>query len=309
MQNNNETIIANNNNFKDKTLEMILEELKNKSIIYDNEKEELLNLYKKDNRDLSDIMDEIQNLNREELLKKINVKKQDEEDKSNKISLENVKDFSRDGKSFILIHYPLPSSEIKVVENYSNRTAKELFEEHKDENGLISVNGFVSSTDVYESSVAPEKNEVKMHNVTELAQSGRFHELPLECKYMIFCVLKELINSMNDLDEVQKAKLNDEPLSNLVQMFDKNVYVSPKEKIVIVCEPNDPSKDEIKSVVKDSNGKYKLTSLNAYGYNFINGENSSSVENNNENDSLDDSNEKGTSLAFRKPKKKLEEHN
>ena len=80
-------------------------------------------------------------------------------------------------KNLIKIHYPYPSDEVKVVENYSGKSAKELFEAAKDKDGLVSVDGFVSSVDVSKDYIEPDRIEVKLHNVTDIARKGEFSKL------------------------------------------------------------------------------------------------------------------------------------
>ena len=48
--------------------------------------------------------------------------------------------------------------------------------------------------------------------------------------------------------------------------------ITGEENIVIMCVPGDLSKDRIQTVTKDAKGNYKLTSLSAVGYSYVNEE-------------------------------------
>lgn len=158
---------------------------------------------------------------------------------------------------------------VKVVENLSDKTAKELFEEKKDADGLVSVDGFVSATDVYESEVEPDKNEVKMQNVTELAKSGEFRKLSKEGKQNVIGLVTVIVNELSGINEEQRKKLRNTPVEELVKLLNKDVLISPDENIVIICTPNIPQDDKIMTVTQDENGQYKLTSLTAAGYEYV----------------------------------------
>ena len=43
--------------------------------------------------------------------------------------------------------------------------------------------------------------------------------------------------------------------------LNKNIFISPEENIVILCTENEPTKDEIMAVTKNSDGKYELENL------------------------------------------------
>ncbi len=199
----------NPSEFKRQVISYALEELKNKYLINDDEAKKLQELYEKDSRDIKEIFYEIKALNREEIEKKLTKDKLQKAPQENKISIDNVDDFQNQmkTKNLIKIHYPYPSDEVKVVENYSGKSAKELFEAAKDKDGLVSVDGFVSSVDV------------------------------------------------------SKEELSKMPVDRLVIMLNKNIFISPEENIVILCTENEPTKDEIMAVTKNSDGKYELENL------------------------------------------------
>ena len=156
--------------FKRHAISYALEELKNKRLINEDEAKKLQELYEKDSRNIKEIFYEIKNLTREEIEKKLTKIKAQKAPQENKISIDNVDDFQNQmkTKNLIKIHYPYPSDEVKVVENYSGKSAKELFEAAKDKDGLVSVDGFVNSVDVSKDYIEPDRIEVKLHNVTDI---------------------------------------------------------------------------------------------------------------------------------------------
>lgn len=249
--------------FKRQAISYALEELKNKRLINDDEAKKLQELYEKDSRDIKEIFYEIKNLTREEIEKKLTKEKAQKAPQENKISIDNVDDFQNQmkTKNLIKIHYPYPSDEVKVVENYSGRSAKELFEAAKDKDGLVSVDGFVSSVDVSKDYIEPDKIEVKLHNVTDLARRGEFSKLSYKEKECVIGLVSSIVNELSKRGDISKEELSRTPVDRLVLMLNKNVFISPEENIVILCTENEPTKDEIMAVTKNSDGKYELENL------------------------------------------------
>lgn len=249
--------------FKRQAISYALEELKNKRLINDDEAKKLQELYEKDSRDIKEIFYEIKNLTREEIEKKLTKAKAQKAPQENKISIDNVDDFQNQmkTKNLIKIHYPYPSDEVKVVENYSGRSAKELFEAAKDKDGLVSVDGFVSSVDVSKDYIEPDKIEVKLHNVTDLARRGEFSKLSYKEKECVIGLVSSIVNELSKRGDISKEELSRTPVDRLVLMLNKNVFISPEENIVILCTENEPTKDEIMAVTKNSDGKYELENL------------------------------------------------
>ena len=249
--------------FKRQAISYALEELKNKHLINDDEAKKLQELYEKDSRDIKEIFYEIKNLTREEIEKKLTKAKVQKTPQENKISIDNVDDFQNQmkTKNLIKIHYPYPSDEVKVVENYSGRSAKELFEAAKDKDGLVSVDGFVSSVDVSKDYIEPDKIEVKLHNVTDLARRGEFSKLSYKEKECVIGLISSIVNELLKRGDISKEELSKMPVDRLVIMLNKNIFISPEENIVILCTENEPTKDEIMAVTKNSNGKYELENL------------------------------------------------
>ena len=161
--------------FKKTGYKLCTRRVKNKRLINDDEAKKLQELYEKDSRDIKEIFYEIKNLTRKEIGKKLTKAKVQKAPQENKISIDNVDDFQNQmkTKNLIKIHFPYPSDEVKVVENYSGKSAKELFEAAKDKDGLVSVDGFVSSVDVSKDYIETDRIEVKLHNVTDIARKRR----------------------------------------------------------------------------------------------------------------------------------------
>lgn len=289
--------------FKRQAIGYALEELKNKHLINDDEAKKLQELYEKDSRDIKEIFYEIKNLTREEIEKKLTKAKAQKAPQENKISIDNVDDFQNQmkTKNLIKIHYPYPSDEVKVVENYSGKSAKELFEAAKDKDGLVSVDGFVSSVDVSKDYIEPDKIEVKLHNVTDLARKGEFSKLSYKEKQCVIGLISSIVNELSKRGDISKEELNKMPVDRLVLMLNKNVFISPEENIVILCTENEPTKDEIMAVTKNADGKYELKNLKIDNNEKEIGGNTGDVtskekpEMENEN-ALENDKEKGTSM-------------
>lgn len=294
--------------FKRQVISYALEELKNKYLINDDEAKKLQELYEKDNRDIKVIFYEIKNLTREEIEKKLTKEKAQKTPQENKISIDNVDDFQNQmkTKNLIKIHYPYPSDEVKVVENYSGKSAKELFEAAKDKDGLVSVDGFVSSVDVSKDYIEPDKIEVKLHNVTDLARRGEFSKLSYKEKECVIGLVSSIVNELSKRGDISKEELSRTPVDRLVLMLNKNVFISPEENIVILCTENEPTKDEIMAVTKNADGKYELENLKIdnnekeIGGNTGDATSKEKPEMENEN-TLENDKENGTSMRKKAP--------
>ncbi len=180
----------------------------------------------------------------------------------NKISLDLIDEFrnKENTKYLIKIHYPYPSEKIKIIENHSGLSAKELFEKSKDEDGLVTIDGFVNYADVSKNYVEPDKIEIKLHNITELAKYGNFNKLSYKEKDCLLGVVYCIINRLAKNDEHKKA-LEKMPVDQLILILNKNIFIVPEENIVILSFIDDPSKDEIKAVTKNANNEYQLEDL------------------------------------------------
>lgn len=294
--------------FKRQAISYALEELKNKYLINDDEAKKLQELYEKDSRDIKEIFYEIKNLTREEIEKKLTKEKAQKAPQENKISIDNVDDFQNQmkTKNLIKIHYPYPSDEVKVVENYSGKSAKELFEAAKDKDGLVSVYGFVSSVDVSKDYIEPDKIEVKLHNVTDIARRGEFSKLTYKEKECVIGLISSIVNELSKRGDILKEELSKMPVDRLVIMLNKNIFISPEENIVILCTENEPTKDEIMAVTKNVDGKYELENLKIdnnekeIGGNTGDATSKEKPEMENEN-TLENDKEKGTSMRKKAP--------
>lgn len=269
--NEEKTVVSNARDFKSAALNRALLNLKRKLVLSTDDEKELIDLYMKDQRDIKVLFNEISNLDRDTLNKKLNkIMIEKTSKKENKISLEYIDEFrnKENTKDMIKIHYPYPSEKIKVIENHSGKSAKEIFEESKDEDGLVTVDGFVNTTDVSKRYVEPDKIEVKMRNVTELANKGEFNKLSAkekECVLgLVACIIKQLAKN-----EEHEKTLKKIPVEQLIMMLNKNVFIAPNENIVVLCIPDDPTKDEIKAVTKNSNNEYELEDLKLGGKEMV----------------------------------------
>lgn len=294
--------------FKRQAISYALEELKNKRLINDDEAKKLQELYEKDSRDIKEIFYEIKNLTRKEIEKKLTKAKAQKAPQENKISIDNVDDFQNQmkTKNLIKIHYPYPSDEVKVVENYSGKSAKELFEATKDKDGLVSVDGFVSSVDVSKDYIEPDRISVKLHNLTDIARRGEFSKLTYKEKECVIGLVSSIINELAKQGNVSKEELSKMPVDRLVIMLNKNIFISPEENIVILCTENEPTKDEIMAVTKNYDGKYELENLKIdnkekeIGGNTGDATSKEKPEMENEN-TLENDKEKGTSMRKKAP--------
>ena len=86
-------------------------------------------------------------------------------------------------------------------------------------------------------------------------------------------------------------------------MLNKNIFISPEENIVILCTENEPTKDEIMAVTKNSDGKYELENFKIDNKE-IGGQAGDDVQkenDNKENDNKENEKEKGTSMRKKAP--------
>ena len=86
----------------------------------------------------------------------------------------------------------------------------------------------------------------------------------------------------------------------------KNIFISPEENIVILCTENEPTKDEIMAVTKNSDGKYELENLKIDNKEKeICGQAGDDVQKENDNkeneSELENEKEKGTSMRKKAP--------
>lgn len=274
---NNTQVYTDKQKFRKDSIVLFVSDLAKKGIsLTEEEKKLLIESYDKDSRDLNEIFKELQNINKDIINQRIYLAVSNQKPIENKISLDCIKDVYKEdtGKNYIIVHYPYPDDKkVKAIENLSGKAAKDIFESMKDSSGLVNVDGFVNSLEVFDQNIKPDKSEVNIKNVTELTKRDEYKKLTEEEQKIVYGVLVTIINKLAGIDDAQKQKLRKEPVENLITMLDKDVFIAPQENIVMICTPNMPSQDKIMSVKKNYKGEYELVSLNVKGYDFINNDN------------------------------------
>lgn len=249
--------------FKKQVINYALENLKNVKGIQDDKLNELRKIYENSINDAETLFNEINDLTPEKIEQMLNNKTNDvKEDEKVKINLDNIDEFQNQmgTKNLIKIHYPYPLDEVRIIENHSNQSAKELFEAAKDEDGLVSVNGFVNAMDVSKDFVEKDKIDIKLYNVTDLAKRGEFAKLKEEERQCVIGLVTVIIHQLAENEE-DKKRLSAMPVEDVLLRLSKNVFIAPGENIIVLCVPNDPSKDEISAVKKNAAGNYELENL------------------------------------------------
>lgn len=237
-----------------------LEKLISNGYITKSDAEILKLFYYEDKRNIEDINDEIAKfpINKSFLKEKLKVAKIDKEKKkventTPSLSLENIVDFEKDGKSFIKIHYPFPDDRVRVIENRTDpfKTAKEIFEELNKSIGTDE-EGIKRAVSIFEDIMLKKCNETKLVNYEEQKKYTEYDKLSNKEK-----------ESFDGLTEV---------LDNNKQKFEgKVVRVCLEEKLVIISTKNEPAKDEIKKIeFNKEKGRYELVSVDSKGYKYGN---------------------------------------
>lgn len=237
-----------------------LEKLISNGYITKSDAEILKLFYYEDKRNIEDINDEIAKfpINKSFLKEKLKVAKIDKEKKkventTPSLSLENIVDFEKDGKSFIKIHYPFPDDRVRVIENRTDpfKTAKEIFEELNESIGTDE-EGIKRAVSIFEDIMLKKCNETKLVNYEEQKKYTEYDKLSNKEK-----------ESFDGLTEV---------LDNNKQKFEgKVVRVCLEEKLVIISTKNEPAKDEIKKIeFNKEKGRYELVSVDSKGYKYGN---------------------------------------
>lgn len=237
-----------------------LEKLISNGYITKSDAEILKLFYYEDKRNIEDINDEIAKfpINKSFLKEKLKGAKIDKEKKkventTPSLSLENIVDFEKDGKSFIKIHYPFPDDRVRVMENRTDpfKTAKEIFEELNESIGTDE-EGIKRAVSIFEDIMLKKCNETKLVNYEEQKKYTEYDKLSNKEK-----------ESFDGLTEV---------LDNNKQKFEgKVVRVCLEEKLVIISTKNEPAKDEIKKIeFNKEKGRYELVSVDSKGYKYGN---------------------------------------
>lgn len=255
-----------------------LEKLISNGYITKSDAEILKLFYYEDKRNIEDINDEIAKfpINKSFLKEKLKGAKIDKEKKkventTPSLSLENIVDFEKDGKSFIKIHYPFPDDRVRVIENRTDpfKTAKEIFEELNESIGTDE-EGIKRAVSIFEDIMLKKCNETKLVNYEEQKKYTEYDKLSSKEK-----------ENFDGLTEV---------LDNNKQKFEgKVVRVCLEEKIVIISTKNEPTKDEIKKIkFNKEKERYELVPVDSKGYKYDNQDNMDQDTNSLENDASED---------------------
>lgn len=278
--------------FELKSLDLALQRLLNEGVLKNEEqKDKLFEVYKKDSREYRLIHEEVNKLRYdkkllEQMLKKdelIAGSKADSIDTDKKVeyalSLENITDFQKDGKNYIKIHYPYPYDNVRIIENRTDpyQTGKERFESLSETQKLISTDGITNATSIFEQSLVRDCHEVSMRDIKEVSGAIEYAKLSHEQKETVYGSIKAIISSLPITDE-EKRILCSKSVDIMLENLNKKVYVSPEENIIVICEQNNPSKDEVKTLQTNkktnSDGSvtknYALRPLNETGYRYGN---------------------------------------
>lgn len=276
--------------FELKSLDLALQKLLNDGVLKNSEqKDKLYNLYKNDSREYRLIHEEINKLRYDSVLLGKVLTKDDKiigngqtEIKIDKkpeyeLSLENITDFEKDGKSYIKIHYPYPYDNVRIIENRTNphQTGKERFESLHGTQKIMSVDGVNNATPIFEQTLVRDCHEIDIKDIRDVSTSTEYAKLSKVEKEKVYGTIRALISSLPISDE-SKRELNNKPVQTLLDMLNKNVYISPSENIVVICERNNPLKDETKTlnvrtyVAEDGSKKnvYSLKPLDEVGYRY-----------------------------------------
>lgn len=285
--------------FELKSLELSLKRLFDSGILKNEEQfNKLFEIYKKDNREYRFIHNEINELKyNPNLLEKklkeneliggnkvdnIDINKKEEY----KLSLENITDFEKDGKMYIKIHYPYPYDNVRIIENRTDpyQSGKERFEEIAKKEKIISRDGILNSTSIFEQTLVKECHEINLKSADEITKPYEYSKLSSEQKEIVYGTIKAIISNFQMSDE-DKRMLSSKSVDVMLKMLNKKLYISPEENIIVISEENELSKDEVKTLAvwkQGLNVNYSLKPLNETGYKYNGDENT--LENN-KNDS------------------------
>lgn len=261
-------------------IEQSLEKLISGGYITKSDAEILKLFYFEDQRSIDAINDEIsrfpidKNLLKDKIKEsKIAKESKEAEASTPSLSLENIVDFDKDGKSFIKIHYPFPDDRVKVIENRTDpfKSAKEIFEELNESIGNEK-DEVKRAIAIFEDIMLKKCHETTLVNYEEQKKYTEYDKLSAEEK-----------KSFNGLTDV---------LYNNKKRFEgKIIRICLEEKLVIISTKNEPTKDEIKKIeFNKEKGRYELVPVDSKGYNYENEDDISEANEIEENDSLEDLN-------------------
>ena len=175
---------------------------------------------------------------------------QEEKKDENHLNLENVSDFTKDGKNYIKMHYN--DGTIKIIENNFNASGKEIFGYIQEKYAINNNDGVKNATDIFEGLIET-CHEVKLTNIKNMTE-------------------EEYSNiKSSDKDKLNVIKRKYEQDNEKV-----NILASPEENIYIVQLPN---KDEKTISVEKKDGIYVIYDLEEKGYKHDNQDNNSVTNN------------------------------
>lgn len=171
---------------------------------------------------------------------------QEETKKENQLNLENVSDFTKDGKDYIKMRYS--DGSIKIIENSIGKSGKEIFEYLQSRYNINSSDGINNATMIFENLIK-SYHEVKLTNVKNMT--------------------KEEYNNLN---------LKEKELFNIIRRkyVGYEIIASPEENIYVISLPG---KDEKVVSVEERNGMYVIEEVDEKGYRNNNKTNDNKVEN------------------------------
>lgn len=150
-----------------------------------------------------------------------------------KLNLENITDFTKDGKNYIKIRYD--DGTIRIIENNKNASGKEIFEYIQSNYNINGDDGSLNATIIFESLIR-SCHEVKLKNV----------------------------KNMNK-EELEHLKIKEKELFNVIRKkyVGYEIIASPDENIYVIAIPG---KDEKIVSVEKKNGMYVILEVDEKGY-------------------------------------------
>lgn len=160
----------------------------------------------------------------------------------NHLNLENVSDFTKDGKNYIKMHYS--NGTIRIIENSLNGSGQEIFKDYQSRYGINSNDGAINATNIFETLIN-EFHEVTLTNIKDMTKEEYNNLKPKE---------KELF------DIIRKKYVGYE------------IIASPEENIYVISSAG---KDEKVVSVEERDGKYVIYDVDEKGYKHNNQDNNS----------------------------------
>lgn len=160
----------------------------------------------------------------------------------NHLNLENVSDFTKDGKSYIKMHYS--DGNIRIIENSLNGSGQEIFKDYQSRYGINSNDGAINATNIFETLIN-EFHEVTLTNIKDMTKEEYNNLKPKE---------KELF------DIIRKKYVGYE------------IIASPEENIYVISSAG---KEEKVVSVEERDGKYVIYDVDEKGYKHNNQDNNS----------------------------------